>query len=120
MFVCIQHFSLHHFRLRWYIIIRHKGTFILIFRRWISVKNEEQLKRLCAQALEKGLISLKGGWDEDKAEALYNAMAARQKPAMPKGVTVNDVYNVVRQILVLLEDTDDEYVPSWAKQLMAG
>lgn len=84
------------------------------------MRSDDQLKLMCIHALEKGLIDLAGGWNEEKAAVLYDVLAGRPKPALPKGATPEKVFELVQEILIQLEDADEEYVPEWAKELKAG
>lgn len=84
------------------------------------MKNDNTLQLICVHALEKGLIDLSGGWNEEKAAELFDVLAGRPKPVLPKAATSEKVYEMVQEILIQLEDADEEYVPEWAKELKAG
>lgn len=73
----------------------------------------------CVQALEKGMIPAYPGWNEAKTQALYNAMSSRPKLSLPADATSDTVYEIIRDILISLEDAEAKYVPRWAKPLLS-
>lgn len=79
----------------------------------------DMLMLKCVQALEKGLLPASTGWTEEKAQSLFDAMSNHPKLALPFDTTSDLVYDIIRDILLSLEDVEANYVPRWAKPLMS-
>ncbi len=81
------------------------------------MKQTDEVMLKAIHVLEKGIIPPSRGWTVEKAGELIAAVADRPKLAFPPNITDEMVYEVIREVLMQLEDAEEQYVPKWAKLL---
>ena len=78
----------------------------------------DQIKLACVNAMERGLVTIDGVWDRERATAMLAIIQDRPKQKLPPSTKSDEIYRAVQEIISSLEDAEPEYVPKWAKQLV--